>query len=77
MRTPQLLPIKFYAEHLCSVFCYNRFVWLHNVMDKNKKVLLKIFDIDDELVEDAYIESDSDNNTVYIKLKRIILCCPN
>ncbi len=45
-------------------------------MNKNKKVLLKIFDIDDEIVEDVYIETDN-NNTVYIKLKRTIECCPN
>lgn len=37
-------------------------------MDKNKKILLKIFDIDDELVEDAYIETDSYTNTVHIRI---------
>lgn len=58
---------------ICSFF-YNLFVWLHNVVDKNKKVLLRIFDIDDEFVEDAYIETDNDNNTLYIKLKRTIIC---
>lgn len=46
-------------------------------MDKNNKVLLKILDIDDELVEDAYIETDNEINTVFLKIKRSIVCCPN
>lgn len=45
-------------------------------MDKNKKILLKIFDLNDDLVEDTYFETDTKRNTLYVKLKRRIEYCP-
>ena len=45
-------------------------------MDKNKKILLKIFDLDDDLVDDVSFETDINRNTLYVKFKKIITCCP-
>lgn len=45
-------------------------------MDKNKKILLKIFDLDDDLVDDVSFETDTKRNTLYVKFKRTISCCP-
>jgi len=43
----------------------------------NNKVLLKLFDIDDGFVEDTYVETNNDINTVYLKLNKMIEFCPN
>lgn len=40
-------------------------------MDKNKKVLLKIFDLDDEIVDDLDLEANINQNKLYIKFKKI------
>lgn len=40
-------------------------------MDKNKKVLLKIFDLDDEIVDDLDLEANINQNNLYIKFKKI------
>lgn len=45
-------------------------------MDKNKKVLLKIFDLDDEIVDDLDLEANINQNKLYIKFKKNIKCCP-
>ena len=45
-------------------------------MDKNKKVLLKIFDLDDEIVDDLDLEANINQNNLYIKFKKNIKCCP-
>lgn len=45
-------------------------------MDKNKKVLLKLFDLDDEIVDDLDLDSSPKENKLYIKFKKIIKCCP-
>ena len=36
-------------------------------MDKNKKVLLKIFDLDDKIVDDLDLEANCNENKLYIK----------
>lgn len=41
-------------------------------MDKNKRILLKIFD----LVDDISFDTDMKTNILYIKFKKIINCCP-
>ena len=46
-------------------------------MDKNKKVLLKIFDLDDEIVDDLDLDVNINQNKLYIKFKKIIKCCSN
>lgn len=45
-------------------------------MDKNKKILLKIFDIDDDLVDDISFDTDTYRNILYVKFKRTINYCP-
>lgn len=76
MRTCRIWPLKFYEESLLLIFCYNLIVWLPIIMDKNKKILLKIFDLDDDLVDDVSFETDINRNTLYVKFKKIITCCP-
>ncbi|WP_168080594.1 ISL3 family transposase [Massilimicrobiota sp. SW1139] len=44
-------------------------------MDKNKKILLKIFDLDDDLVENVSLETDMKRNTLYVKFKRTMNYC--
>ena len=45
------------------------------IMDKNKKILLKIFDLDDDLVENVSFETDMKRNTLYVKFKRTMNYC--
>ena len=46
-------------------------------MDINKKVLLRIFELDDEIVDDLDLEVNFNQNKLYIKFKKIIKCCSN
>lgn len=45
------------------------------IMEKNK-ILLKIFDLDDNFVDDVSFETDIKRNILYVKLKRTINCFP-
>lgn len=45
-------------------------------MDKSKKILLKIFNLNDDLVNNVSFETDTKRNTVYLKLQRTINSCP-
>lgn len=45
-------------------------------MEKNKKVLLKLLDLDDDLVENISLDTDSHRNTISVKLYKSLKCCP-
>lgn len=76
MRTCCIWPLKFYEESLLLIFCYNLIVWLPIIMVKNNKILLKIFDLDDDFVDDISFDTDIYRNILYVKFKRTINCCP-
>ena len=42
-------------------------------MDINKKVLLRIFELDDEIVDDLDLEVNFNQNKLYIKFKKILI----
>lgn len=54
-----------------SPFYYTIFIWLLYIIDKNKKVLLRIFDLDDEIVDDLDLEVNFNQNKLYIKFKKL------
>lgn len=47
-----------------------------SMIDNNKRILIKLFDLDDDLVEDVDYNTSFTNNTLNIKLKKNVQCCP-